>query len=62
MESGKMVEMNLLPKQKYSHLCREQIYGYQRGKGEWDESEDWDWHVTPVYMYKTELIRIYSIE
>ena len=30
----KMVQMNLLLKQKQTHRHRKQIYGYQRGKGE----------------------------
>ena len=27
------MQMNLLTKQKHTHKHREQIYGYQRGKG-----------------------------
>ena len=29
-----MVQMTLFTKQKQSHRCRKQTYGYQRGKGE----------------------------
>ena len=29
-----MIQMNLLAKQKYRHRHRDQIYGYQNGKGE----------------------------
>ena len=35
-----MVQMNLFSKQKQRHRCREQTYGYQAGKGEWDELGD----------------------
>ena len=38
----KMVQMNLFAKQKWSHRCREQTYGYQGGKRGWDELGDWD--------------------
>ena len=31
----KMVQMKLLTKQKQSHRCRKQPYGYQEGKGGW---------------------------
>ena len=30
----KMVEMNLFTKQKSSHRCRKQTYGYQGGEGQ----------------------------
>ena len=33
VESRKMVQMNLFAKQKQSHRCRKQTYGYQGGKG-----------------------------
>ena len=38
-------------KQKQSHRCRKQTYGYQGGKGgRRDKSGDWDWHVhTTIY-------------
>ena len=42
MESRKMIQLNLFVKQKQSQRCREQMYGYQGGKEEWDESGDWD--------------------
>ena len=29
----KMIQMNLFTKQKQTHRCRKQTYGYQRGKG-----------------------------
>ena len=29
-----MVQINLFAKQRYRHICREQMYGYQAGK-EW---------------------------
>ena len=38
----KMVQMNLFAKQKQRHRCREQTYGYQGGKGGWNELGDWD--------------------
>ena len=34
--------MNLFAMQEQSHRCREQTYGYQGGKGEWDKFGDWD--------------------
>ena len=34
--------MSLFANQKYRHRCRKQIYGYQGGKGKWDELGDWD--------------------
>ena len=34
--------MNLFAKQKQSHRCRKQTYGYQWGKGERDKLGDWD--------------------
>ena len=43
--------MNLFTKQRQSHRCREQTYGYQGGKGGWDELGDWDWH-TYTTTYK----------
>ena len=33
VESKKMIQMNLLTKQKQTHRHRKQIYGYQREKG-----------------------------
>ena len=46
----KMVQMNLHTKQKYSHRCREQTYGYQGGKEGRDKLGDWDWHIhTAIY-------------
>ena len=33
--------MNLFTKQKQSHGCRKQTYGYQEGKGG-DKLGDWD--------------------
>ena len=38
----KMVQMNLFTKQKQSHRCRKQTYGYQWGKGGRDNLGDWD--------------------
>ena len=37
-----MVEMNLLAKQKQSHICREQTYGYQGGEQGWDKLGNWN--------------------
>ena len=38
---------------KQRHKHRAQMYGHQAGKGEWDELEDWDWHVYTIgTMYK----------
>ena len=48
-----MVHMNLFAKQKQSHRCRKQTYGYQVGKGGWDELGDWERHVCTT-MYKTD--------
>ena len=46
VESEKLVQMNLLTKQKQSHRCRKQTYGYQEGKGRRrDKSGDWDSHI-----------------
>ena len=39
MESRKMIQMNLFAKQKQRHRRREQTYGHQGGKEEWD---DWE--------------------
>ena len=33
VESKKMIQMNLLTKQKQTHRLRKQTYDYQRGKG-----------------------------
>ena len=33
--------MNLFTRQKQSHRCRKQTYGYQGGKGK-DKLGDWD--------------------
>ena len=46
--------MNLLAKQKTRHRCREQIYGYQEGKGKWSGLGDWDWHIYSI-IYKVEM-------
>ena len=37
----KMAEMNLYAKQKQSHRCGEQTFGYQGGNGEWDKLGSW---------------------
>ena len=37
MESRKIVQMNLLEKQKQRHRHREQMHGPRRKKGGWDE-------------------------
>ena len=34
MESRKMVQMNLVTKQKERQRCKEKTYGYQGGEGE----------------------------
>ena len=34
--------MNLFRKQKQSHRCRKQTYGYQREKGDRNKLRDWD--------------------
>ena len=39
----KMIQMNLFTKQKYSHRHRNQIHGYQKGKGQRrDKLRIWD--------------------
>ena len=38
----KRVQMNLFTKQKQSHGCRKQTYGYQGISGERDKLGDWD--------------------
>ena len=38
----KMVQMNLFAKEKQSHRCRKQTYGYQGGKRGRDKLGDWD--------------------
>ena len=45
VESKKMVQMNLFTKQKNSHRCRKQTYGYPGGKWGGDKLGDWDWHI-----------------
>ena len=45
MKSREMVQINLFAKQKNRHRHREQIYGYQGGKGEWDKLGDWNRHI-----------------
>ena len=45
--------MNLPTKQKQSHRCRKQSYGYQGGKEGRDKLGDWDWHIH-VTKYKTD--------
>ena len=42
--------MILFAKQKYRHRCREQVHGYQEGKGPW-----WDeWEIgTDIYTLLT---------
>ena len=42
MESKKMIQMNLLTKQKWTHRHRKQTYGYQRGKVGRDKLGAWD--------------------
>ena len=37
----KMVEMNSYAKQKQSHRCGEQTFGYQGRNGEWDKLGNW---------------------
>ena len=49
-----MVQMNLSAKQKERHRRREQMYGHQGGKAEWDELGGWDWHKCTT-VYKTGL-------
>ena len=48
-----MVHMNLFAKQKQSHRCGKQTYGYQVGKGGWDELGDWARHIYTT-MYNTD--------
>ena len=44
--------MILFVKQKQRHRLREQMYGYQGGKG-WEELGDWDGHIYVLdTMYK----------
>ena len=49
-----MVQMNLSAKQKERHRRREQMYGHQGGKAEWDELGGWDRHKCTT-VYKTGL-------
>ena len=42
MKSRKMMEMILFAKQKLRHRHREQMYGHQEGKREWEGLGDWD--------------------
>ena len=51
--STNMIQMNLFAKQKQSHRCGKQTYGYQVGKGGWDELGDWDRHIYTT-MYNTD--------
>ena len=56
-----MVQMNLFTKQKYSHSCRKQTYGYQGGKEGRDKLGDWDWHIhTTIYKIITNKDLLYS--
>ena len=42
--------MNLFTKQKQSHRCIKQSYGYQWGKGGEEKLEDWELHIhTTIY-------------
>ena len=41
----KFLQMNLLAKQKQTHRRKEQTYGYQGGRGEWE------YGVTGIYIY-----------
>ena len=43
----KMIQMTLLAKQKQSHRCREQIYGYPGGR---DGGTNWE---TGIDIYAT---------
>ena len=54
VESRKIVERNLFGKQKKSHKCRKQNYGYQGGKwGQgWDELGDWNRHIYTLLCIK----------
>ena len=54
--------MNLFTKQKSSHRWRKQTYGYQEGKGGWeDKLGDWDWHVhTAIFKIDTNKDLLYS--
>ena len=47
----KMIQMNLLTKQKQTHRLRKRIYGYQGGRVGWrDRLGVWDWHIhTTIY-------------
>ena len=46
VESKKMIQMNLFPKQKETHRLQKQTYGYQRGKvGRRDKLGVWDSHI-----------------
>ena len=48
----KIIQMNLLTKQKKTHRHRKQTYSYQRGKEERDKLEVWDQHIhTNIYIY-----------
>ena len=53
MESEKIGIDDLIYKVEMSHRRREQMYGYQGGKGRgWDELGDWDWYIyTTDTMY-----------
>ena len=41
----KIIQMNLLTKQKQTHRRRKQTYSYQRGKEERHRLEVWDQHI-----------------
>ena len=45
--------MNLFTKQKLSHRCGKQVYGYQGRKRGRDKFGDRDWH-THATIYKTD--------
>ena len=53
MESEKTGIDDLIYKAEIETQTREQTYGYQRGKGGWEELGDWDWHINTIdTMYK----------
>ena len=49
--------MNLFTKQKQTHRCRKQTYGYQRGKGG-NKLGVWDLYIY-IYMYTRTHTHIY---
>ena len=52
--------MNSFIKQKESHRCRKQTYGYQEMEGR-NKLREWDGHIHPTYIKQITKNLLYSI-